>query len=163
MLLCGLRVSEVLQLKLHDVRFADGTVRVQGKGKKERSVPLPPVVISIIENYLRFERAERSPSNHLFVVMQGKHRGQPMTYQGLRSIFRRRRRDKAMRNANPHSWRHTCGTDLARSGVGIVSIKHLLGHADIQTTAQYINLSMSDISKEYQKASAEILARYRSR
>lgn len=163
MLLCGLRVGEVLKLKMQDVRFDEKTIRVQGKGTKERNVPLPPVVVSIIENYIRFERPDRTRCNRLFVVMQGKHRGQAMTYQGLRSIFRRRRRSKALRNANPHSWRHTCGTDLARSGVGIVSIKTLLGHADIQTTAQYINLSMTDIALEYQKASAEILARYKCR
>lgn len=160
MLLCGLRVGEVLKLKLEDIRFEEKIVRVQGKGSKERTVPLPPLVVAIIENYLRFERPDQATCNRLFVVMQGKQRGQEMTYQGLRSIFRRRRRNKALGNANPHSWRHTCGTDLARSGVGIVSIKTLLGHADIQTTAQYINLSMTDISLEYQKASAEILAKY---
>lgn len=163
MLLCGLRVGEVLKLRVQDIRREENTVRVQGKGTKERSVPLPPVILSTIESYLHFERPSRTRSDRLFVVMQGRHRGQAMTYQGLRSIFRRRRRSKGLRNANPHSWRHTCGTDLARSGVGIVSIKTLLGHADIQTTAQYINLSMTDIALEYQKASAEILARYHSR
>src|SRR6266853_777790 len=90
MLLDGLRSCEALDLQLEDLQLADAQIRVSGKGNKQRLLPLPAETIQVLQNYLRLERPlTNSPS--LFVSLKGRHRGQPMTLSGLRSLFRHHR------------------------------------------------------------------------
>ena len=83
-----------------------------------------------------------------------------MTSSGLRSLFRYRRRDEEIENANPHRLRHTFGTDMARAGVRLHILQKMMGHEDSKTTLIYINLSMADIAAEFQRAAKEIHNRY---
>ena len=94
MLLCGLRSQEVLTLKLADLCFEDNRVRIHGKGNKERFLPLPQALVKLLGDYLRIERPERCDTDRLFLVLQGKRKGQPMTTCGLRSLLRYRRRSR---------------------------------------------------------------------
>ncbi|MFH1130283.1 MAG: tyrosine-type recombinase/integrase [Pseudomonadota bacterium] len=160
MLLCGLRSKEVMHLAIKDVSLLQKQIRVFGKRQKERMLPLPDLLIQILVDYLRYERPTRSRTHALFVVLQGKRRGLPMTLEGLRSLFRHRRLDKKLAVANPHRFRHTFGTNMARAGVRLPVLQKLMGHAFSQTTLQYINLSLEDIADEYQKAMREIQKRY---
>jgi integrase/recombinase XerD len=160
MLFCGLRSAEVLALTLDDVVFEDGRIRVRGKGSRERILPLPSVLAELLRRYIALERPKRSPSRHLFLVLQGKRRGEPMTAAGLRSLFRHRRRRPALRTANAHRFRHTFGADMARAGVRLPILQRLMGHADAKTTLQYIQLSMADVTAEYQRALEQLEKRY---
>lgn len=160
MLLCGLRSAEVLALTLDDIVFDDGRIRVRGKGLRERALPLPGVLAELIRRYVGLERPKRTPSRHLFVILQGKKRGGPMTAAGLRSLFRHRRRRPTLRIANAHRFRHTFGADMARAGVRLPVLQCLMGHADAKTTLQYIELSMADIVAEYQRALEQVEKRY---
>jgi integrase/recombinase XerC len=83
-----------------------------------------------------------------------------MTAEGLRSLFRPRRRHRKLAQANPHRFRHTFGTDMARAGVRLPILQKMMGHADGATTLQYINLSMNDVAGEYRRASEAIRRRY---
>jgi integrase len=84
-----------------------------------------------------------------------------MTLAGLRSLFRNRHQRQArLQNANPHRFRHTYGTDMARAGVGMPVLQQLMGHTDFETTLRYINLSLEDIAEEFQRASARVRERY---
>ena len=90
MLLDGLRSCEILALQLEDLKLADAQLRVLGKGKKQRLLPLPGEIMEVLQSYLRLERPlTNSPS--LFVSLKGRRRGQPMTPAGLRSLFRHHR------------------------------------------------------------------------
>ena len=160
MLLCGLRSAEVLALTLDDVVFADGRMRVRGKGSRERILPLPGVLMELVRRYIGLERPQRAPSRRLFLILQGKRRGEPMTPAGLRSLFRHRRRRPTLRVANAHRFRHTFGADMARAGVRLPVLQRLMGHADAKTTLQYIQLSMADLAAEYQRALAQVERRY---
>jgi site-specific recombinase XerD len=160
MLLCGLRSREVLNLKLESVAFEEGRLRVLGKGSKERILPLPGILLQSLQDYMRLERPPHCHGNCLFVVLQGKRRGHPMTTAGLRSLFRHRRLNSIVASANPHRFRHTFGTDMARSGVRFPILKTMMGHANGITTLQYINLSMADLADEYRRAIEEIQKRY---
>jgi site-specific recombinase XerD len=160
MLFCGLRSAEVLSLRIPDINWVERKFRVQGKGDKERMLPLPEVLVTLIEKYLRLERPTQCSSDHLLVIQQGKKRGQAMTTAGLRSLFRHRRLQKGIEVANPHRMRHTFGASMARSGVKIPVLQRLMGHADALMTLQYIQLSMVDVSEEYQRAIEKIQARY---
>jgi site-specific recombinase XerD len=160
MLLCGLRSREVLSLQVTDVVFGDSRLRVSGKGNKERILPLPSVLLSSIRDYLDFERPLNCIDDALFVVLQGKRQGLVMTPAGLRSLFRHRRKGEKISSANPHRFRHTFGTDMARCGVRLPVLRDMMGHASHETTLQYINLSMADIADEYKRAAAQIQERY---
>lgn len=161
LLLCGLRSAEVLQLRILDVSFVEQHVRVRGKGRTERIVPVADFALRLLADYLRWERPRAVRSAQLFVVLQGHRRGQPMTLSGLRSLFRHRRRRPEIALANPHRFRHTFGADMARAGVGLPMLQRMMGHADPATTLKYIELSMADIAEEYRRASRTINVRYR--
>jgi site-specific recombinase XerD len=161
MLLCGLRSGEILQLRLGDILIEDEQLRVRGKGGRERVLPLPEVVSRSVADYVRWERPTSCKTQHLFVVLQGRRRGAPMTPAGLRSLFRQRRRDHAVARANPHRFRHTFGADMARAGVRLPILQRMMGHADGSTTLQYIHLSMDDIADEYRRVVRELQRRYR--
>jgi len=163
MLLCGLRSKEVLELELADVVFADGRVRVRGKGERERMVPLPDPLATILRQYLGLERPRRCSEPRLFVVLQGRRRGEPMTAAGLRSLFRHRRRRAALAIANAHRFRHTFGADMARAGVRLPVLQRLMGHADLRTTLGYIELSLADVTEQYERAMKTVSERYRKR
>jgi site-specific recombinase XerD len=161
MLLCGLRSKEVLSLRPADLCFEDRRVRIQGKGDRERALPLPQVLVQLLADYLRLERPGRCFGDRLFVVLQGRRRGRPMTPSGLRSLLRHRRRSRpAMANANAHRFRHTFGSDMARAGVRLPVLQKMMGHASSTTTLQYVNLSLADIADEYRRAMSEIQRRY---
>jgi integrase len=163
MLLCGLRSCELLALRLTDVCFEDKRVRIQGKGNKQRVLPLPQLLVDLLGDYLRLERPGKCSSDRLFVVLQGKRRGKPMTACGLRSLLRYRRCcQPSITNANAHRFRHTFGTDMARASVRLPVLQKIMGHADSSTTLQYVNLSMADIAEQYQRAIDEIHKRYKT-
>jgi site-specific recombinase XerD len=160
LLFCGLRSDEALRLDLEDVQFHERSLRLHGKGNRERAVPLPDLLASLLRDYLRFERPTTSPTQRLFVVMQGPRRGQPMTAAGLRSLFRRRRRRHELARANPHRFRHTFGADMARAGVRLPMLQRMMGHVQPTTTLRYINLSLEDLAAEYSRAIEQIKQRY---
>jgi integrase/recombinase XerC len=161
MLLCGLRSREVLQLKTGDVVLGDGRVRVRGKGDRDRALPLPEVLAQSLQKYQQLERPRQCAEPRLFVVLQGKQRGHPMTASGLRSLFRHRRRRAVLAMANAHRFRHTFGADMARAGVRLPILQQMMGHADLKTTMQYVRLSMADVADEFRRAFTKIADRYR--
>ena len=92
-----------------------------------------------------------------FVVLKGRRRGQALSLAGLRKIFRHRRaKNAALKDAHPHRFRHTFCTSLIRQKVPLPIVQKLMGHASIDTTLIYINLSMEDIAAEYHRAMAEL-------
>ncbi len=105
MLLDGLRSREVLHLKLEDLRLSEVNTLVRGKGNKQRLLPLPADTIRPLQNYLRLERPLTN-SPYLFVSLNGRHRGDPLTPAGLRSLFRHHRKLTRVPQANPHRFRH---------------------------------------------------------
>lgn len=160
MLLCGFRSCEVLALRLDDVNFYDKSIRVRGKGGKERNLPLVDELADLIRKYLRYERPIGCKEYRLLVVLQGPRRGEALTAAGLRNLFRCRRRRLNLNLANPHRFRHCFGTDMARQGVQLPVLQKMLGHADTRVTLRYIQLSMADVATEYAKAIRAIQSRY---
>ena len=160
MLLCGLRSCEVLTLKKEGIDLVNEALKVHGKGSKERIVPIPKKVMEPLKKYLRFERPD-CKCEEVFVVLQGKRRGQAMTTSGLRSLFRYRRIKSGVGKARPHLLRHTFGTEMARCGVSYQALQKIMGHANGNPiTNEYIHLSMADITNEYEKAIKRICERY---
>lgn len=161
MLLCGLRVQEVLNIEQRDLRPLEKSVRIHGKGNKERILPLPDVICSVVAKYLLLERPTNCSTDSLFVVLQGRHRGKPMTVAGVRSLFRIRRKHPQLANIHPHLLRHTFGSAMAVAGMSLPVLQRMMGHAFPETTMQYINLAMNDIVEQFHKAADKIAEYYR--
>jgi len=150
MLLCGLRSKEVIGLKLDDIRITEDQVRVMGKGGKERIVPLPKDLVTAIRRYIQLERPKESVDS-LFVILKGSNRGNPLTSAGLRSIYRYHRKTSNITNANPHRFRHTFGSNMAKAGISLPALMRLMGHSYVKTTLGYINISVNDLREEFHR------------
>src|SRR5438046_1601601 len=136
MLLQGLRSAEVLALNRDDALLSEAQLRVPGKGKKFRFLPLAPETVQLLEHYLRLERPNPC-SAALFVSLKGHARGTRMTAAGLRSLFRYHPQATSIKLANPHRFRTTFASDMVRAGMSLPALMKLLGHANIQTTLLY--------------------------
>ncbi len=138
LLLAGLRKSELLGLNIEDVSAAHDQIRVEGKGRKERVVPLCAFAQQAVQRYL----AQRTASGAALVVGQGGNR---LASTGLYRIFRRiiRRAGLDGSDITPHSLRHAFATYLIREGVDIATVSELMGHSNISTTSIYLHSDTS--------------------
>jgi len=147
----GLRACEVLALRLHDVDLHGMSLRVRGKGRKERTMPLAESVAKPLLHYLNFERPS-TDSSMFFLALKGPHRGQTMTYAGLRRLFRYHRMKSKLAKANPHRFRHTFGANMTRCRVPLAVLSRMMGHAFPHTTMRYVQLHDEEINEEYERA-----------
>ena len=148
---CGLRVSELVNLKLAQVSLDMGVVRIMGKGSKERLVPLGEEAIEWIGRYLKDARpallAKRS-SDHVFVTA----RGAAMTRQAFWHLIKRRAaRAIPGRPLSPHTLRHAFATHLLNHGADLRVVQMLLGHADISTTQIYTHVARERLKSLHRK------------
>ncbi len=151
MVFCGLRSAEVLDLDVTDVDIGARWLLVNGKGSKQRRVPLDVDVAGVIQTYLLVERPE-TRSTRLFIVAKGPTRGQPLTLEGLRRVFRYHRELSGVAGGHPHTLRHTFGTALAEAGVDLAVMQALLGHTHIDTTARYVHVAPAHVKAEFDAA-----------
>jgi len=154
MLLQGLRSAEVLALNRDDLVLSEAQLRVRGKGSKLRFLPLAPETIQLLDHYVRLERPDPCTAA-LFVSLKGRARGARMTPAGLRSLFRYHRQTTGVTLANPHRFRHTFASDMVRAGVSLPALMQLMGHADIQTTLLYVQVTPQDVYLQYARAVAQ--------
>ena len=138
----GLRVSELVNLRLHEVSFNEGVLRALGKGSKERLVPLGEQAIDWLGRYLNEARREilnGQQSDALFVTA----RGGPMTRQAFWQLIKRHalRAGIAPQRLSPHVLRHAFATHLLNHGADLRVVQLLLGHADISTTQIYTHVA----------------------
>ena len=154
MVLHGLRSCEVLSLNREDVQLAELQIRVQGKGKRVRVLPLDRDSAKLVDHYMCLERPPHC-GQPLFVSLKGPSRGNRMTPAGLRSLFRHHRQATGITKANPHRFRHTFASDMIRAGISLPALMQLMGHAQIQTTMVYIQLSPQDVWEQYARAVAQ--------
>ena len=154
MLLQGLRSQEVLNLNRDDLLLPEAQIRVNGKGSKIRFLPLAPEAIQLLDHYLRLERPHTS-TTALFVSLKGRVRGLRMTPAGLRSLFRHHRQTTGIQLANPHRFRHTFASDMLRAGVSLPALMQLMGHAQVQTTLVYAQVTPLEVYQQYALAVAQ--------
>jgi integrase/recombinase XerD len=166
MLICGLRSEEVLRVKISDFNRLAKSLKVHGKGNKERMVPLTDDILGLIEKYMECERPMRPSQSGveiLFLIQKGPSRGRPMTLEGLRSLFRYKRAASGIKNANPHRFRHTFGRNMAQAGLSLPVLQKILGHNDYKTTLTYINLTLQNVHADFESAQAKIKSLYDSK
>ena len=155
MRLQGLRSAEVLGLNEDDLLLSEAQLRVRGKGNKLRFLPLAPETVQLLDHYRR-ERPFPGTAA-LFVSLKGPARGARMTLAGLRSLFRYHRQRTGIQLANPHCASHTFASDMVRGGISLPALMQLMGHADIQTTLRYVQITPQDVYLQYARAVAQHL------
>ena len=148
----GARVSEVADLKISDLDFGQGQIRLYGKGAKERIVPVYEVALASMRTYLQEARPKLVRSASADKVFLST-RGQPLSADAIRRLFRRYAGIAGAGTAvSPHSMRHTFATHLVEAGADLRTVQELLGHVALSTTQIYTHLSMKRLQDVHSKA-----------
>ena len=143
----GLRVSELVSLKLGSINFEAGFLRVMGKGSKERVVPINSRALDKIKKYIKELRPailKKRQSDYLFITC----RGGAMTRQRFWQTIKKCGRQAGVK-LSPHTLRHCFATHLLEGGADLRSVQKMLGHSDISTTQIYTKVSTDRIKKVY--------------
>ncbi len=147
----GIRRSELINIKLSDIDFKQGTLRVLGKRNKERILPLLPSVMEWIKKYLaeRSELPEIRDKEMLFLVKTGNKIYETLVYRIINDYF-----SKASTKVkkSPHILRHTFATHLLNKGADLNSVKELLGHSSLASTQVYTHNSIAELKKAHKRA-----------
>ena len=144
----GLRRSEVTGLKIRDIDFFNGIVRVFGKGAKERLVPVTDIALDAIKTYLAC-RTNPQPQDALFLNKNGT----PLTGDGLAYIFKNTAiKSHLVRRISPHSLRHSFATHLLNNGCDLRSLQEMLGHKSLLATQVYTHVSLDKLKDVYNHA-----------
>lgn len=147
----GLRISEALQLNIADINFPDKSVRVTGKGNKQRIVPVGNKALAAIKNYLalRDKLIKGSSLKALFVSTKGLRLNPASAY---RMINHAMKGNTESPKKSPHVLRHSFATHLLDNGADIRSVSEMLGHASLSTTQVYTHVSVDRLKKAYKQA-----------
>ncbi len=144
----ALRVSEVINLKLEDLKLEMGYVLVRGKGDKERIVPLGRAAQEVVQQYLRESRpvlAGGKSSPFLFIARGGHGISRQRVWQMVNAA------STQSRHASPHMLRHSCATHMVENGADLRTVQTILGHADISTTQVYTHLALDRLNRVHKQ------------
>jgi integrase/recombinase XerD len=145
----ALRVSEIIGVKLEDLKLELGYVLVRGKGDKERIVPLGRAAQDVSTEYIKTFRPFLAAGKSSPLLFLGR-RAKKLTRQRVWQIVRAA--SSAMgRNASPHMLRHSCATHMVENGADLRTVQTILGHADISTTQVYTHLALDRLKNVYQQ------------
>ena len=145
----GLRVSELVNLKIHDIDFINETVRTMGKGNKERIIPIGEIAIHYLKLYLEIYRSQLLKKDYTDDLFLNNH-GKCMTRQGFFKILKKLAKEKDIKTSfSPHTLRHSFATHLLENGADLRSIQELLGHSSISTTGIYTHVSNEELKENY--------------
>lgn len=148
----GLRVTELITLKISDVNLGVGFIRCFGKGSKERIIPLGKVAIEYLNRYLLSGRqsfVRAGSQEYLFLTNRGKR----MSRVGFWKIIKKYAASAGItKHLTPHTLRHSFATHLLQGGADLRSIQEMLGHADISTTQIYTHVTRDKLKETYRKS-----------
>lgn len=146
----GLRVSELVDLKLNNIDLDNGYVRCLGKGKKERIIPIGEIAIEYLKKYINEYRNSMKKGYYTENVFLNNH-GKNITRQGFFLIIKNIAKEKNIdKNITPHMLRHSFATHLLNNGANLRTIQEMLGHSSITTTQIYTNVSNDVIKENYE-------------
>ena len=148
---CGLRVSELTSLRLSDLFFGEGYIRVMGKGSKQRLVPISNVARERIMIYMDCRESKSAKDKDiLFLNNRGKALTRVMIFTIIREAVERVGLDKTV---SPHTFRHSFATHLLAGGASVRQVQEMLGHESIETTEIYTHLDTSRLRETVEKIS----------
>ncbi len=143
---CGLRVSELIELKISDINFKEGFLKVEGKGQKVRYVPLAKYTSHLIKNYIENVRINnkinKKYEDNLFLNSRGSSMSRVIVFIIIKELA-----EKAgiRKNISPHTFRHSFATHMLQNGADLRFIQEMLGHSSITTTEIYTHLNTEEL------------------
>lgn len=150
---CGLRVSELTALRLEDLFFGEGYIRVVGKGDKQRIVPVSSAARDKMQLYMEFRHPKHRSDTTLFL----NNRGTPLTRVMVFTIIRQAAKLAGIdKQISPHTLRHSFATHLLEGGANIRQVQELLGHENIETTEIYTHLNRQHLSEVVEEKFSDI-------
>ncbi len=145
----GVRVGELVSIKIKDLDFKEKTVYILGKGKKARLLPVTSQALDSIENYLLKRPGGKEKESIIFCNLKGE----PLTERGVQYIIDNLAKNCGIyRKITPHMLRHSFATHFLENGMNLRYIQNLLGHSNLSTTEIYTHLSIEELTKVYRKA-----------
>lgn len=145
---CGLRIDEALSLNAEQLPH-DGLLRVIGKGRKERQVPVLPLVEKTLRDYMKARPVPAEKGEPVFIGARGGRLNQGVAQRAMREV---RGLLGLPENATPHALRHSFATHLLQNGANLREIQELLGHASLSTTQRYTEINAEEMLKIYKAA-----------
>ena len=149
---CGIRVSELVDLKISDLFFEENFIKVTGKGNKQRLIPIGNITKQNINNYLLNSRNKIKVINtfkdHVFLNRRGKNLSRAMIFTIIKKLAKKANFSKSI---SPHTFRHSFATHLLENGADLRTIQQLLGHESITTTEIYMHLDNKYLSEALNK------------
>ncbi|MFO7896667.1 MAG: tyrosine recombinase [Candidatus Cloacimonadales bacterium] len=146
---CGLRISEVIDLTIHDIIWEENLLRVTGKGSKQRVVPIAEESLAYLEHYYRQSRQELLKEKQNAQLFLNRF-GNKLSRMGIWKILDKQAKLAGLaQHVSPHTMRHSFATHLLEAGANLRVVQMLLGHASINTTQIYTNIDNRFIIKEH--------------
>ncbi len=149
---CGLRLAELINLKMKQIHLKDHYIIVEGKRNKERILPLGEFAADALRNYLNVRReiiSRYGNTSHIFISKKGKSL-YPLAVQNM--VKKYLEQVSEQEHLSPHVLRHTYATHLLDRGADLLAVKELLGHSSLSTTQIYTHVSMDRLKNVYRKA-----------
>jgi integrase/recombinase XerD len=146
----GLRVSELIALKVSDLHLTMGFVQCFGKGSKERIVPLGDAAKNAVEKYINHARNHLIRNNSHTNILFVNHHGRPLTRQGFWKVLKQVAKQAGIsKTITPHTLRHSFATHLLENGADLRIVQEMLGHEDIATTQIYTHVTKGRLKDIY--------------
>ena len=142
----GMRISELVNLKLTDVDMQRSVAKVFGKGKKERLIPFGEAALEALSDYV--SEREKSASKEIFLSNRGKKLSRVAFWQRIKIYLLR---ENLKNSISPHTLRHAFATHLLNRGADLRSVQLLLGHSDLSTTQIYTHIAKERLSEVLKK------------
>lgn len=145
---CGLRVTELCDIKTTDILWDSELIRVNGKGNKQRFVPIGPIARDNLKNYLNHKRPSLADKNHNVVELFLSQNGRKLTRMMIWILLKKwTDASNLQKKVSPHTLRHSFATHLLEGGADLRSVQEMLGHADISTTQVYTHLDKEHLKE----------------
>ncbi|PLS25880.1 tyrosine recombinase XerC [Bifidobacterium imperatoris] len=147
----GIRIAELIALNVHDVDFANRTIKVTGKGNKQRVVPFGAPAMRALEIWLVEGRAKLENLNSADALFLGA-RGGRLNQRVARDVVHKAAQEAGVPDISPHALRHSAATHMLDGGADLREVQELLGHASLKTTQRYTHVSIEQLKTRYVQA-----------
>ena len=139
---CGLRVSELTEMKISNIFFDESLIKILGKGNKERFIPLSSIAKKLLYNYITYNRKNLSKDKQSIDIVFLNNRGKKLTRVMVYNIINDAALEaKINKKISPHTLRHSFATHLIENGADIISIQKMMGHENVVTTEKYLHVN----------------------